>query len=101
MRELNWLGDAPLGPEGLDAEVKIRSAATPAAATIHASGAGRARIVFHEPQEGVAPGQACVIYQRDRVMGGGWIERDAAMRHSLELTPRRTQSIGTAPLAAE
>ena len=101
VRELNWLGDGPLGPAGLDAEVKIRSAATPAAATIHASGAGQARIVFREPQEGVAPGQACVIYQGDRVMGGGWIERDAAMRHSLELTPRRTQSIGTAPLAAE
>lgn len=78
VRELNWLGDAPLDRAGIAAEVKIRSAAPPAAATIMAAGEGRARVVFDRPQEGVAPGQACVFYRGDRVLGGGWIERPRA-----------------------
>jgi tRNA-specific 2-thiouridylase len=78
VRELNWLGDAPLNGEGIAADVKIRSAAPPAAATIHAAGEGRAHVAFDRAQEGVAPGQACVFYSGDRVLGGGWIERPAA-----------------------
>jgi len=78
IRELNWLGDMPLNGEGLAANVKIRSASPPAAATIYAEGEGRARVVFDRAQEGVAPGQACVMYSGDRVLGGGWIERSAA-----------------------
>jgi tRNA-specific 2-thiouridylase len=30
------------------------------------------------PAEGVAPGQACVFYDGDRVLGGGWIRRPEA-----------------------
>jgi len=29
------------------------------------------------PEEGVAPGQACVVYDGPRVLGGGWIARQA------------------------
>jgi tRNA-specific 2-thiouridylase len=75
LRELNWLGDAPLDGAGVPVEVKIRSASPPAAAMVYSAGKGGARVVFAEPQEGVAPGQACVMYQGDRVLGGGWIER--------------------------
>ena len=32
------------------------------------------RIRFAQPEFGVAPGQAAVIYAGDRVVGGGWIE---------------------------
>jgi tRNA-specific 2-thiouridylase len=78
VRELNWLGDVPLNGAGIAAEVKIRSASPPAAATIFAAGERRARVVFDRAQEGVAPGQACVIYSGERVLGGGWIERPAA-----------------------
>ena len=78
IRELNWLGDEPLNREGIAANVKIRSASPPAAATIYAEGEGRARVVFDRAQEGVAPGQACVMYGGDRVLGGGWIERAPA-----------------------
>ncbi|MGH6660181.1 MAG: aminomethyltransferase beta-barrel domain-containing protein, partial [Rhodospirillales bacterium] len=28
------------------------------------------------PEFGIAPGQACVFYDGDRVLGGGWIRRD-------------------------
>jgi tRNA-specific 2-thiouridylase len=78
VRELNWLGDVPLNGSGVAVEAKIRSASPPAPATVFAAGDGRARIVFDEPQEGVAPGQACVVYQGERVLGGGWIERAPA-----------------------
>jgi len=29
---------------------------------------------FDEPQSGVSPGQAAVLYEGDRVIAGGWIE---------------------------
>jgi tRNA-specific 2-thiouridylase len=35
---------------------------------------GSAEIELATPVEGVAPGQACVVYDGDRVLGGGWIE---------------------------
>ncbi len=34
-----------------------------------------ARVTLDAPYEGIAPGQACVIYDEDRVLGGGWISK--------------------------
>jgi tRNA-specific 2-thiouridylase len=31
--------------------------------------------MLDDPYPGVAPGQACVLYDGDRVLGGGWISR--------------------------
>jgi len=31
-------------------------------------------VVFAAPQSAVAPGQAVVFYEDDRVLGGAWIE---------------------------
>jgi tRNA-uridine 2-sulfurtransferase len=73
LREMNWLeSDAP--PEGgREVLVKLRSAHVPIMAMVYGLPNGRAHVVFHEPQYGVAPGQACVMYEKDRVLGGGWI----------------------------
>jgi len=30
-------------------------------------------VKLHKPQRAVTPGQACVFYQEDLVVGGGWI----------------------------
>ena len=35
---------------------------------------GRFHVQIAEPCYGVAPGQAAVCYDDDRVLGGGWIE---------------------------
>jgi tRNA-specific 2-thiouridylase len=38
-------------------------------------GEGEATIIrFAEPEYGVAPGQAAVLYSGERVVGGGWID---------------------------
>ncbi len=69
--DLNWVAiEAPT--ETLEASVKIRYSAEPAAATICVED-GRARVDFDEPERGVAPGQAAVFYDDDMVLGGGTI----------------------------
>ncbi len=71
LREVNWLG-APPGGEGIALAVKLRSTAAPAPARVWLDGAG-GRVELAHPELGVAPGQACVFYDGDRLMGGGWI----------------------------
>ena len=75
VRAVNWLGDGALGDEPLRVVVKMRSTTPPAAATVRGIGDGRAEVMLDTPQGAVAPGQACVFYRDERVLGGGWIER--------------------------
>ena len=77
VNEVNWLGDGPLRAKVHRVQVKIRSMVKPVTATLFGTGEDTAAVKFDEPQNGVAPGQACVFYQGDRVLGGGWIARDA------------------------
>ena len=73
VREINWL-DTPVNDNaGLPVMVKLRSAAMPVAATYFPHPEGRGEVRLNEPYEGVAPGQACVMYDGPRVLGGGWI----------------------------
>nr|WP_147159515.1 tRNA 2-thiouridine(34) synthase MnmA [Novosphingobium sediminis] len=64
-------------PQGGSLTAKVRSLAKPVPVTIEGSiGEGAAcTIRFPQPEYGVAPGQAAVIYDGDRVVGGGWIEQ--------------------------
>ena len=70
--ETNRIG--PLPEEPLTA--KVRSLAKPVPVTLAGplGGGATTTIRFTEPEYGVAPGQAAVIYAGDRVVGGGWIE---------------------------
>jgi tRNA-specific 2-thiouridylase len=65
--------------EPLDVTVKIRYSHPGTRATLHLLGDDRARIELHEPQKAVTPGQAAVVYDRDVVLGGGWICRQTAL----------------------
>ena len=78
VHEVNWLGDGPLRAKVHRVEVKIRSMFKPVPATLFGTGDETAAVTFDAPQDGVAPGQACVFYQGDRVLGGGWIARENA-----------------------
>lgn len=83
--EINWIGDGAFEdapPEGWDLEVKLRSTRPPRPARVKPTGPTRAEVSLLSPEEGVAPGQACVFYAGpdapcggERVFGGGWITR--------------------------
>lgn len=70
--QTNRIGQLPAGP----LMAKVRSLAKPVPVTLDgAFGQGEdCTIRFANPEYGVAPGQAAVLYAGDRVAGGGWIE---------------------------
>lgn len=73
LEEINWIGGDYAGPM----EVKVRSMAKPVQARLEGE-----QLIFHNPEYGVAPGQAAVFYHKDRVLGGGWIASTEAVRQS-------------------
>jgi tRNA-specific 2-thiouridylase len=77
LKEINWLGDEPTIEDAAGRAVlaRVRSTRDPAPARL-AVADGEVRVVFAAPEEGVAPGQACVLYDAaapSRVLGGGFI----------------------------
>ena len=84
LKEINWLGDQ----ESIDAAARqgqrvlarVRSTREPAPARLALLDGGAA-VAFDGAEEGVAPGQACVLYDAadpDRVLGGGFIASTTA-----------------------
>lgn len=92
IRDINWLGDVPLAAlsgEGVEVAARVRSTRAPKPALLRLID-GEPVIELLDAEEGVAPGQACVLYDSAapdaRVLGGGIIR------------PRPAQ--GLAPAAA-
>jgi tRNA-specific 2-thiouridylase len=81
----NWIGGAPpLGP--VTAQIRAHGRPVPAALTRTGS---TQRVTFAEPVEGVAAGQACVLYtagEAEECLGGGTIA--AVDRTGVTTTPR-------------
>lgn len=65
LSEPSWLGAV----EDRPVLAKVRSLAKPVRARLKGDW-----LRFDTPEFGVAPGQAAVLYDGDRVLGGGWIE---------------------------
>ena len=80
INQVNWLGPEALPAGGIEATVKLRSTGAALPATVLGAPDGWAEVVLHRPEAGVSPGQACVIYQGDRLIGGGWIAATEAAR---------------------
>lgn len=75
VREVNWLG-GPVGKgEGRHVTVKVRSTREPVPAIVYLNGQDEAWVKLACPEMGVAPGQACVFYEGDRLLGGGSIDQ--------------------------
>jgi tRNA-uridine 2-sulfurtransferase len=70
----NWVSiPEPAAGTALRATVRIRSSHRGGPATIRPAGGRRFEVVFDAPQRAIAPGQAAVLYDGDRVLGGGFI----------------------------
>jgi tRNA-specific 2-thiouridylase len=69
--EVNWLSNPPAGP--FRAEAKFRAREVPQPVTVDwDAAAGRLSVRPDQPVIS-APGQGCVLYDGDRVLGGGFI----------------------------
>ena len=83
LSEINWLGDEPTFEAAANSNrrvlARVRSTREPLPAHL-ANVEGAPTVVFESPEEGVAPGQACVLCDADlpsRVLGGGFITATA------------------------
>lgn len=86
LRDVNWLGDGTLDDlpaEGVEVAVRVRSTRPPRSARL-ARGMDGIYVTLVDSEDGVSPGQACVIYagedDRARILGGGIIAETAARR---------------------
>lgn len=70
---VHWLAACP--PTGTAVEVKVRSGPAMHPATVSPDPDAGMTVRFHPPVRAVTPGQACVIYAGERVLGGGEIDR--------------------------
>lgn len=74
---VNWVsGSPPAAPVPLHVQIRSRHRAAPA--LVSPEGEAGARAEFDEPQAAITPGQAAVFYDKDEVVGGGWIEEPRA-----------------------
>ncbi|SFS88720.1 tRNA 2-thiouridine(34) synthase MnmA [Brevundimonas viscosa] len=85
LEETNWLGDQPsleaAAAEGAPVLARVRSTRAPSPARL-AFADGAVSVVFETGEEGVAPGQACALYDPadpDRLLGGGFIKATTAV----------------------
>jgi tRNA-uridine 2-sulfurtransferase len=84
LKETNWLGDAPslemAASAGAPVLARVRSTREPIPGRLTMTD-GAPGVALDRPEEGVAPGQACVLYdpaEPSRVLGGGFIASAAA-----------------------
>ncbi len=66
---LSWIGDAITAPRTLEGRVRYRDPRVPL--EFFPEGNGTARIVFRDPQRGLASGQILAFYDGEQLLGGG------------------------------
>jgi tRNA-specific 2-thiouridylase len=77
----SWLdGELPATPLSCSVQIRYRHPSEPA--TVVAEGEGRLHVTLRKPVRAITPGQAAVFYDRDRVLGRGWIDLGPAARES-------------------
>ena len=77
-REMNWLADSPC--VGATVRVRIRHRAPLARGDLIRNDRDEIEIALDEPVSAITPGQSIVLYDGDRVLGGGFIEAAVAAR---------------------
>lgn len=82
-RELNWLGEPPA--VGAAVQVQVRHHARAAAAEVVRVEGEEIELALDQPVAAIAPGQSLVLYDGDRVLGGGVIESGRRARPALPI----------------
>jgi tRNA-specific 2-thiouridylase len=77
LHDVNWIGIDPDPSGELQAEAQIRYHHRAAEARLTWDDPRRVTVECADPQLAVTPGQGCALYDGERLIGGGWIERDA------------------------
>lgn len=72
--DLNWISVDGIN-KPITVMAKIRYNHKKAKAIVEKLGEDLVRVTFDEPQEAPTPGQAVVFYNKDIVVGGGWIKK--------------------------
>ncbi|YAI82243.1 MAG: tRNA 2-thiouridine(34) synthase MnmA [cyanobacterium endosymbiont of Rhopalodia sterrenbergii] len=74
VNRMNWISiPEPSSPIQVETQIRYRSPAVPV--NVVPLDNHRIKLVFDDPQFGITPGQAAVLYNGDIVLGGGIIER--------------------------
>lgn len=78
IKDINWLGSEFIDNgdylEGLSA--KIRSTNIGVQAKVRFTSRSEMEVILLEQEKSITPGQACVLYDGPKLMGGGWITRE-------------------------
>ena len=72
--DANWLIEVEEMPAQVSVQIRYNGSPKPGRVTIDADDPSQFSVAFDEPQFAVAPGQAAVVYDNTRVLGGGWIQ---------------------------
>ena len=83
LEELNWLGPALLPGDRCQVQIRYRSAAI--SATVIELEDGQMTLALETPGRAITPGQSGVLYQGDRMLGGGVIATTMAARRTLPI----------------
>ncbi len=83
-RQMNWLVEEIPGV-GRQVSIQIRHRASPVRAEIVRLDAGEIELALDEPVAAITPGQSLVLYDDDRVLGGGFIEASRRERQALPI----------------
>ena len=74
INNLNWISKSV--HDNMFCDAKIRSTQVPSSGKIKILDDNKVQFHFDEPQFSTSPGQACVFYKNNEVLGGGWIEKN-------------------------
>ena len=72
--EANWLVDPATLPDRVGVQIRYNGSPLPARVFVDPVNPEQFTVEFDEPQLAIAPGQAAVVFDDTRVLGGGWIQ---------------------------
>ena len=77
LKGMNWIANKLNGNNSIRCFAKIRSTQKESSGILKISN-NKPSFIFDEKISITAPGQACVLYLNDQVLGGGWITENSS-----------------------